>query len=399
MIFPRFPKRSSSDDDALDHALNTWAVGDCHSERREESRLSEIPQRGSLVTDALEYHRWADDTRRSDPAASGPAAETWNRILRSTAQTQSRGGDMSSVAMSSSPQAAIVYDSRPYNRGQIGRYFNYAASLLIVFGVAFAGAFMAMQINQPGGSNGQFALFSQTDESATCDVEPMTVDEVMEIVENPYHYMDESEFPNPIGSTTHETPWEDEYQEVQPRLPVSLNVGLDTEPTTTAFDQASEVIAEYVACLQTDGSVAMMLRFADPFSIQHHIRMEFPFYRTEDQVRPYVSEWIASGTIYHELSYERQGETLTYIPANDKEMAGTQIHDFGLGFDQVIYVGSEIYDENGEFIGNFHPTLYMTYDVDEEYLDHGVVFTLLHSRYTGEWYVVTEDWMQLNSVI
>lgn len=304
---------------------------------------------------------------------------------------------MSSVAMSTAPQAAIVYDSRPFNRGQIARYLNYAASLLIVFGVAFAGAFMAMQMNQPDDSSGQFALFSQTDDSATCDVEPMTVDEVMEIAENPYRYLEEDDYPQPWGVSNPPSPWEDDYQEVQPRLPNSLNTGLGAEPTQTAFDQASVVIDEYLMCLQTDGSVAMMLRFTDPFSIQHHIRKEFPFYRTEEQVRAYVSEWLASGEPFHEITYERNGETLTYRPAQDKSLAGTQIHDFGLGFDQVIYVGSEIYDERGHFVGNFHPILHITHDVDQEYLDHGVVFTLLHSRYTGEWYIVTEGWLHPDS--
>lgn len=399
MIFPRFPKRSSSNDDALDQALNAWISDEPHSERSEESWQGTSIQQESLGEDALEFHRWADEARRTDPAATGPAADTWNRVLRSTAQTQSRGGDMSSTALSSQAHAAIVYDSRTFKRGQISRYLNYAASLLIVFGIALAGAFMAMQVNQPDGSNGQFALFNLTDDSATCDVEPMTVDEVMNIAENPYRYMNEDDYPNPWGTSNPLTPWDDEYQEVQPRLPVSLNTGLDTEPTQTAFDQASVVIDEYLRCLQTDGSVAMMLRFADPFSIQHHIRTEFPFYRTEEQVRAYVTEWLDSGELYHSITYERNGETLTYRPAQDKLMAGTQIHDFGLGFDQVIYVGSEIYDANGDFVGNFHPTLYMTYGVDQEYLDHGVVFTLIHSRYTGDWYIVTDGWMNLDSVI
>lgn len=387
MTFPNFPKRSTSEDEALDQSLNTWANSAPHSERSEESRPVNSSHPDDLTTAALEFHRWADETLRSDRAATGPAADTWNRVLRSTAQTQSRGGDMSSVAMSTSTQTAFGLGEKPFGRQQVTRYLNYAASLLIVFGVAFAGAFMAMQINQHGGSNGPFALFSQTGDAAACDVEPMTVDGVMEIVENPYRYMDEDDYPKPWGSSNPPTPWEDDYQEVFPRLSSPIGTGYGDEPTQTAFDDASAVISRYIACLQEDGSVAMMLRFSDPFSIQHHIRMEFPFYRSEDQVREYVTEWLQSGDQYHSLEFERQGEMLTFRQSDQKSGAGTQIHDFGMGFDQIIYIGSEVYQESGEFIGYYHPNVRQ---ISGENLNYGMLFTLLHSRYTGEWYVVTD---------
>src|SRR5699024_5733050 len=92
-----------------------------------------------LANDALEFHRWADETRRTDPAATGPAASTWNRVLRSTAQAESRGGDMNFAALSNESQSAIVYDSRPYQPKNISRYLNLAATIAIVFAVTIGG--------------------------------------------------------------------------------------------------------------------------------------------------------------------------------------------------------------------------------------------------------------------
>lgn len=339
------------------------------------------------------------DHRRLD-GASAPPASMWKSI-RAQAQPETNKEETTMIhsnSIVSSPYSATGPVSK--ESGGFRHTLSLAASFLIVMSVALGGWFATMQLSQPP-DDSRFAMLPVTPDvaSATCDVEPMTVDEVMEIAENPYRYLDESDYPQPWGTSNPPTPWEDEYQEVQPRLPISLNTGLDTQPTQTAFDESYTVISKYLGCMQTDGSVAMMLRFSDPFSIQYHIRTNFPFYRSEEQVRVYVTEWLELGEPYHAMTYERNGETLTYRPAQDKSMAGTQVHDFGLGFDQVIYVGSEIYDERGDFVGNFHPGLYMTYGVDQEYLDYGVVFTLLHSRYTGDWYIVTEGWMNLDSVI
>ena len=55
MIFPRFPKRSSSNDDALDQALNAWISDERHSERSEEPRSFRAHDREIL--------RCADESR------------------------------------------------------------------------------------------------------------------------------------------------------------------------------------------------------------------------------------------------------------------------------------------------------------------------------------------------
>lgn len=200
---------------------------------------------------------------------------------------------MSSAAMSSQLHAASVYDSRPFNRGQITRYLNYAASLLIVFGVAFAGAFMAMQMNQPENSSGQFALFSQTDDSATCDVEPLTVERVMEIVRNPYPFMlngplgDPAQPENPENSLytgLREGGWWDKS---------TIGIGMKTEPTGEVFQNASQFANEYLNCLQT-GSFGQVLTFYSPIYIQDFVMEFFPVFADEDEVLAFVEEYIDS---------------------------------------------------------------------------------------------------------
>ena len=326
------------------------------------------------------------DHRRIDGAGSPPAS-MWKSIRAHVTPDEHK--EETTMIVSNVKPGVFTPMTSPASesRGRVRHTLSLAASFLIVMSVALGGWFASTQLNQPGGTDGHFALLGQVDDSATCDVEPMTVDGVMEIVENPYRYMDEDDYPKPWGSSNPPTPWEDDYQEVFPRLSSPIGTGYGDEPTQTAFDDASAVISRYIACLQEDGSVAMMLRFSDPFSIQHHIRMEFPFYRSEDQVREYVTEWLQSGDQYHSLEFERQGEMLTFRQSDQKSGAGTQIHDFGMGFDQIIYIGSEVYQESGEFIGYYHPNVRQ---ISGENLNYGMLFTLLHSRYTGEWYVVTD---------
>lgn len=341
----------------------------------------------------LQHH--VDDVHTGLDRAGFPPAGLWNSVrLKATSESSKKETHIMNSVATYAPGPIASTDMMPPSREGFRHYVSLASTFALVLTVALGGWFASMHLNQSGGSNGPFALIGQTDGDGTCDVNPMTVDEVMEIAENPYRYLDENDYPTPWGSTNPPTPWQDDYQEVHPNLPTSVAIGYGNEPTQAAFDQASAVISHYLTCIQTDGSVAMMLRFTDPFSIQHHIRTEFPFYRSEEQVREYVTEWLQSGETYHSITIERLGELLTYRPAEHKAMASTQIHDFGLGFDQVIYIGSEIYDEDGNLRGNFHPTLYRTFNVDEEYLDFGVVFTLLHSRYSGDWYIVTDDWLQ-----
>ena len=326
-------------------------------------------------------------------SAARPSPDLWQQIRADYDRQSMKRESTMSTATPTPTFDQVVPVSMPSSGRSLGQYLNTATSFALVLAVAIGGWFATMQLNSPNGSNDAFGLIGQSDGEATCDVEPMTVDEVMAIVENPYRYADPDVFQTSRYGTRDYTPWLDDFAEVQPNGSPTLVLGAGDVPTQAAFDQSSEVISQYIACLQQDPTVAMMLRFSDPFSIQHHVRNEFPFYRTEDVVREYVQGWLTQSDGYHTFTGLENNEGYTYGQVDDRHYATTQIHDFGLGFDQIIYVGTEVYDENGEFQGVFMPVLNLTYGRDGKYSDRGVIFTLIHSRYTGEWYVVTEGWV------
>lgn len=374
MTIPNLPGRSPAESEALDQALNAWIMG-------------EYPDTAnSLADEALEFHRWADEARRTDPAATGPAAGTWNRVLRSTAQTSSRGGDMSSAALSTEPQSVIVYDSRPYNRREPGHYLNLVATLAIVFAVTVGGWFAMSQL-PPGDGDGRFAVLQGTPEvaQATCDVDPMTVDEVMEIVENPYKYAHPTAYGRPDSNPA---PWYDDYAEIQPIVAEPLSPTYGTVPTESAMAQALPVLDQYLACMET-GTVAQTLRFVDPFSIQGRVTSEFPFYRDEEHVRQYVSEWLTSGPWSNEWHDEEGGETLTFSPNRNINEARTQVVWFGLGFNQILYIGSNVMDENGTQLARYDAAFQV---VEGESQQRWTMHRMVYSTYTGQWYVLTGDW-------
>lgn len=410
MTFHHISKHFSSDDE-LDRALNAWVNGsrhsdqarDGHSEHREESRRAlsnrhsdderHESEESRISLHAIEFHQWAGSALGSEPATTGPAAGTWNTVLRQTAQPTSKGrSTMSSATLSSSGTGFTLAPDVPF-RERASRFAHLAATIALVFAIA-AGGWLVMS-QMPGG-NGRFAALQGTpeDSAQTCNVEPMKVDEVIAIAENPYSYLSEEQVPASRGADMTHSLWQQDYVDVRLTLARGSLAGQGNEPTQAAFDQSSDVLNQYVACMQHDGTVAMQLRFSDPISIQYHIQQQFPFYRSEEQVRDYVNDWLQQADNYQRLSFDWRGDTLTFRLTDQKNMAVTHIHDFGLGFDQVIYIGSEVYDDNGEFLGYYHPDLRQTWGSNGELLDFGVVFTLVHSRYTGEWYLVTEqDWL------
>ena len=373
MTFPFFPNRSSSDDDALDQQLNQWATG------------SNTDPVSDEAADALEFHRWADSSHRSDPAATGPAAGTWNRVLRNSAQESSkRSSKMSSTTLTAQSPGFSRIPGESF-RQRSGRYATLAATVAIVLAVAFGG-WLAMS-QMPGGDD-RFAAIPGTPEvaqSQTCDVDPMTVDEVMEIVENPYKYAEPGDYGSPDTSPA---PWYDDFAEVQPMTSDFLTPLAGEIPTAAAMDQAIPVLQEYIACVETK-TVAHSLRFVDPFSIQERVVTEFPFYRDQKTVREWVSEWISQGPQSLNWVDEDTGEVLVFTPNSNIDEARTSFGWIGLGFNQILLLGSNVLNEDGDLLARHDGTMQL---VDGEKQSRFVMYTLVYSMYTEQWYVVTSWW-------
>lgn len=323
------------------------------------------------------------DHRRID-GADAPPADMWNSI-RAQAKPKSKEERtmIASQSISSTPIPAAT--STAQERGRIRHTLSLAASFLIVMSVALAGWFATMQLNQPGGSDGQFGLFGQSDQSTTCDVEPMTVDEVMEIVENPYKYASPEEYGMPNSNFT---PWDEDFVDVAPMMPESFAYRASEPPTTAAFEQALPVLDKWLACME-NGTVGQALRFVDPFSVRDYVTDAFPFYRDEAEVRIFVEELIVSGPYPNQWKNEDTGEILYFNPNLIREEAGTQHMQIGLGFTQFIFIGSEVKDEDGNLLARHDSSLQVSEGKQQERWAQHV---LVYSRYTEQWYVVTGSW-------
>ena len=283
-------------------------------------------------------------------------------------------------------QAVGYTDAPRESAGQLIRHYsNLAATIALVLAVA-VGGWLAMS-QMPGGSDdSRFAAIQGSPEVAqTCDVEPMTVNEVMAIVENPYKYAAPSDYGPPNMSPA---PWFDDVAEVQPITTDILGANYGEVPTDAAMERALPVLDSYMACMET-ATVAHALRFVDPFSIQRHVTEEFPFYRDESGVRDFVTRWISGGPYSSNWVDEESGETLAFWPNTRIDEARTRQAWMGLGFNQILFIGSNVLDENGTFLARYDATMNV---VEGEKQDRFMRYTLVYSMYTEQWYVVIGMW-------
>lgn len=352
MIFSNFSGRSSRED-ALDRALNEMVDSSSTNEE--------------FTSDANEIHRWAEETLRTDPAATGPAAGTWNRVLHQVEQNSQRGN----ATMSS---ATIGYESFEAARRQVGmesmrRYANLAATMAMVIAVAFGGWFATMQLNQPGSPEPRWAIQPATplvDQSETCDVEPLSTDRVMDIVRNPARFMATGATGEALNRVMLGGATDAELMEADPDL---KTVGESSMPTQDQFDEASEFANEYLSCL-VHGTQAQIWTFYSPVHLQQKILREFPVFAEESLVRERVEEMSTQPAYYGELQWEvRLAVVSPWLREDDaddssrsldpeiglvtvnSELELSRVHQSESSYyTHVLSIGIEIQDQDGEQI-------------------------------------------------
>lgn len=380
MTFSHLPFRTSSEDNALDTALNTWAAG-------EQPDAADAP-----AEYAIEFHRWADDVRRSEPAATGPAASTWNRVLRQSAQTVTKGKTMSTAALGNELQAASVYGSRLFGGEGVRRLLNLAATLAIVFAVTVGGWFAMSQL--PAGEDGRFAGFQGTPDVAqshTCDVEPMTVDEVMAIVENPYSYSYDPERASKNLLTGSMKVIEMDYYEAwMYRIDDELLSSGRTQVTVQDFDAASDRMNGWLSCA-FDGTAGQALSFVDPFDIQRLVLSNFPVYRDVATVRESVGSLLEmpASNLWGTYQSAFSAEGLT-VKANPVREDASQLDDeqaLRYNSARILQIGVRVTDEEGETV--FENSFSGVRTVDSSIpLKDGFTVLMAKSAFNGEWYVL-----------
>lgn len=235
-----------------------------------------------------ELQKDVDAEHRRIDGADAPPANMWTSI-RAQAEPESKEEETNMIASTALNATLEPSAGRKHSGKRIGHYANLAATITLVVAVAAAGWFATMQLNQPSEPEPRLAILSATPSaeaspesaSATCDVEPLTTDRVMEIVKNPARFGIEGS----TGEPSDITPYA-ELREVDPDLEI---VGESTTPSEEQFDEASIVANEYLNCL-IYGTQAQIWTFYSPVLLQQKILAEFPVFAEESLVRERVEE-------------------------------------------------------------------------------------------------------------
>lgn len=332
----------------------------------------------------------ADRAHAATPGADQPPAHHWQHVLNQIESSPQETHTMPSMTVIASPMLAGQPGARDDRRG-LSHYANRAAMLVIIATLAFGGWFAAMQLQQPGGPDSRLAAVTGTPVAGlgVCDVEPLTVDEVMAIVRNPYRYLHERAKPDlPVA--------QDLAYAAEPELMEALvmmsytdfTTANRTQPSAEDFAEASTAVNAYLACAPgaTNGQ---LWAFYDPTHVQTDILDHFPVFADEASVRTYVEENIDQPA--HEPLNRFDGFTAAYgditVTANADIEYAEQVLVSSARNEPVIALGVLITDANGEVVmetsGSGYPL-----QLRPGALPQRPVVVVTESPVTGEWYVL-----------
>lgn len=303
-----------------------------------------------------DIQRKANRLHQASADADRPPANAWSGILASLSNesVEKLEDDMNSLTM---PPRAIATPSMPERQQPASRFLSMAASLLLVTALAAASWFAVMQIRDSGSPrpDPRLAAIATPGSSATagvsaatCDVEPLSVDRVMEIVQNPAYFtangptQPRAETPM-VGSPSDATLWE---------VDTSLELRAGTSvPNQQQFDTATSVANEYINCM-VYGTQGQVWSFYSPPYLQSSILADFPVYSSQEDVRARVEQRInepayTGETTWSHLPFIPDIEVATVNP--DRELAILQGSESSY-YDQVMMVGVSFKDVDGNQI-------------------------------------------------
>lgn len=362
----------SDGEDVLDARLNAWATGESH----DPESTSE------LADDALAFHQWAASAYRHELATSGPGATTWSSVV---ARSKERKHTMNSVSIDTFVRSHAPGDQR---QRPVKQYLNTAAMIVIVIGVALGGVFAALQINN-GGNDSRFAMLPATPTvgEQTCDVEPMTVEELVAIAEEPREALIPGFIEKQLTNEDGQLPWLDEdYLVVKPAVAPGRFPADATAMTQSELSSVMPVANAFFACVQ-NGTTAQLLRLVDPVSIQQMVVAEFPFYRTEEQVSAYFEEVLASDLFSLSVGDASEGESAlslwpSQVPEHSRILNDTNL---GMGYTRIVFVGTELRDSDGVVISRRDASGRWVEGNDQRHPSG--IHAFVYNRYTKQWYV------------
>lgn len=315
--------------------------------------------------------RVLDNGHRARPDADAPPTDMWQQVLTKAQLNPSKEENMHTGILVSPIAEPSARRMHPADRKKgVGHYLNLAVTIALIVAVGAAGWFATSQINQPGDEDPPFAIMSATPSaevspelaSATCDVQPLSTDRVMEIVKNPSRFMTNGAAGVPSENAVAGSSQSAELWVADTDLEI---VGESSEPTEEQFDEASEVANEYLNCL-VYGTQAQIWTFYSPVMLQQKILAEFPVFAEESLVRERVEElstqpayqaeylWVEAlsintGPLGGPPAFEF--DTTIGLVSVNPELRLTRMHQSESSYyTHVLSIGIEIQDQEGEQI-------------------------------------------------
>lgn len=295
---------------------------------------------------------------------------------------------MSSATYASGYGASAPSVTRLPDRSRISRYLNIAASVAMLAAMVLGGWFVLGQL-PPGNGGDRFAALQATPDIAqTCDVEPLTVDEVMAIVENPYSVAPDGAWGTPSPDDEGANTIDEGLLESPSmfRMPESPRAIAD-EQEFAAIRSAS---SQYLNCSHS-GTVGQVMRLMHPEMVQFYVLSNFPVYRDQAEVKAFVTNAIdlpfaRVSPAFREIAPEAWPTYQSMLAT--AERSRVRIAD-STGFapmdNRVALVGVDTVDADGNVIGttDWDATIL---EGDAAQNNGGVSMIMVYAEATDTWY-------------
>lgn len=320
------------------------------------------------------------------PRADAPPADLWQRVLTQVQPADPNEGDsMKTLAMPLRP----TLPSRP--RRSISHFANLAASVLIIVGLAAGVWFAAMELNEPNAPEPRFAAIgtpgtatAMAESSQTCDVEPLSVDRVMDIIKTPAPYMRSGPAADPDPDSG--LPWTSSSNDL-------MLVSGTGAPSQTDFDEVVPHVNQYLACM-LHGTQAQVWNFYSPGALHTKLLAGVSVFRTETDVRDYVIRQSTLPGYYGEApwNWDVPFRGIGSAEVNLDRLLAIQQASQSDYFDSVLTIGLKVTNDEGEIVAVTNGTGKQISPPNDPTLtgqnEINLIVTIARTRYGGEWLVI-----------
>lgn len=280
------------------------------------------------------------------------------------------------------PQGVIHRQSAPH---PISRFVNVAASLLVVAAIAFAGWFSVMNLRPGGDMDPRYASVMVKQETAgngVCDVEPLTVDQAVRIVQSPLAYVfGSAEAVEKAGMYLTEN-----FLDIQPwgwDTLMSLASYISLPITDDEYFSLLAFSNEYADCIMT-GTKGQLWAMMDPIVVQREIIVRIPLLQPMDVTEAAIAELLAIPNVN---SNENTVRTMTWQPNADREHMARVDYGLTRSSNSSYIVPFQILNADGVIIGSYDIFGNSLLEDRASEADPGNI-VLIRSKDEKSWYIV-----------